>query len=196
VDEYDLAAEPLTQLEAWLVEAATACPQAEAMTLATVGAHGRPSARQVLLRGLDGRGLVFYTNRGSRKARELAENPRAALVFHWWELGRQVRVEGSVEEVDGVESAAYWSTRPRASQLAAWASPQSDPIADRAELDRLYAEAELRFGSAPVTLPPFWGGYRVVPESIEFWQHRDDRLHDRVRYRRDRSRWLRERLAP
>jgi len=196
VDEHDLADDPIVQLEAWLAEARAACPQADAMTLATADLQGRPSARQVLLRGLDARGLVFFTNRTSRKAEELAGNPRAALVFHWWELGRQVRVEGSVEEVGSAESDVYWSTRPRASRLAAWASPQSHPIADRGELDRLYAEAEGKFGAAPVTLPPFWGGYRVVPDSIEFWLHRDDRLHDRVRYRRSDSGWLRERLAP
>jgi pyridoxamine 5'-phosphate oxidase len=184
------------QLETWIEDARAACPQADAMTLATADVRGRPSARQVLLRGLDARGLVFFTNRASRKAADLAANPCAALVFHWWELGRQVRVEGSVEDVGSDESDAYWSTRPRPSQVAAWASPQSHPIADRGELDRLYAEAEQRFGAAQVPLPPFWGGYRVVPESIEFWLHRDDRLHDRVRYRKSGSAWLRERLAP
>jgi pyridoxamine 5'-phosphate oxidase len=166
------------------------------MTLATADAHGRPSARQVLLRGLDARGLVFFTNRASRKGGELAQNPHAALVFHWWELGRQVRVEGRVEKVSDEESEAYWRTRPRASQLAAWASPQSQPIADRGALDRLYAAEEERFGGDEVPLPPFWGGYRVVPETIELWQHRDDRLHDRVRYRRGADGWVRDRLAP
>jgi pyridoxamine 5'-phosphate oxidase len=196
VDEHELAADPILQLESWLAEARSACPQPDAMTLATADEHGRPSARQVLLRGLDSRGLVFFTNRTSRKAEELVQNPRAALVLHWWELGRQVRVEGRVETVTEEESRAYWETRPRASQLAAWASPQSQPLADRAALDSLYAAEEARFTDAPVPLPPFWGGYRVVPETIELWQHRDDRLHDRVRYRCESGGWTRERLAP
>jgi pyridoxamine 5'-phosphate oxidase len=196
MDERDLADDPLAQFEAWLCEAREAAPQAEAMTLATAGVDGRPSARQVLLRGLDGRGFVFFTNRTSRKAQELARNPRAALAFHWYELGRQVRVEGAVEEVDEADSVSYWETRPRASQLAAWASPQSAPIAERAELDSLYAEAEARFAGGDVPLPPFWGGYRVVPETIEFWQHRENRLHDRVSFVRDGAVWRRERLAP
>jgi pyridoxamine 5'-phosphate oxidase len=196
VDEHELGEDPVDQLAAWLAEARSACPQPDAMTLATADAHGRPSARQVLLRGLDARGLVFFTNRASRKGGELAQNPHAALVFHWWELGRQVRVEGRVEKVSDEESEAYWRTRPRASQLAAWASPQSQPIADRGALDRLYAAEEERFGGDEVPLPPFWGGYRVVPETIELWQHRDDRLHDRVRYRRGADGWVRDRLAP
>jgi pyridoxamine 5'-phosphate oxidase len=196
MDERDLADDPLVQFEAWLREAREAAPQADAMTLATAGVDGRPSARQVLLRGLDTRGFVFFTNRTSRKALELARNPLAALVFHWYELGRQVRVEGAVEEVDEVDSASYWETRPRASQLAAWASPQSASIAERAKLDSLYAEAEARFAGGDVPLPPFWGGYRVVPETIEFWQHRENRLHDRVNFVRDGADWRRERLAP
>jgi pyridoxamine 5'-phosphate oxidase len=196
VDEHELAADPIVQLETWLDEARSACPQPDAMTLATADEHGRPSARQVLLRGLDSRGLVFFTNRGSRKAEELARNPHAALVLHWWELGRQARVEGRVETVTDEESEAYWSTRPRGSQLAAWASPQSQPLADRATLDGLYASEQARFHDSPVPLPPFWGGYRVVPESVELWQHRDDRLHDRVRYRRASGGWVKQRLAP
>jgi pyridoxamine 5'-phosphate oxidase len=196
VDEIDLLDDPIAQLQEWLREAESASPQASAMTLATADKSGRPSARQVLLRGADPRGLVFFTNRTSRKASELAENPRAALVLHWYELGRQVRVEGSVEEVDDAESEAYWHTRPRGSQIAAWASPQSQVVASRGELDGLYDAAERKLGEGDVPLPHFWGGYRVVPETIELWEHRENRLHDRVRYRRVNGGWARERLAP
>lgn len=166
------------------------------MTLATATRDGRPSARVVLLRGLDERGVVFFTNRRSRKGLELEENPRAALVLHWPELGRQVRVEGDVERVSDDESQAYWKTRPRPSRIAAWASPQSRPVADRAELERLYASLEARFGEGEVPLPDFWGGYRVVPDAIELWSHRENRLHDRIRYVRMPEGWRRERLAP
>jgi pyridoxamine 5'-phosphate oxidase len=196
VDEHDLLEDPIAQLRAWLHEAGAASPQPDAMTLATATADGRPSARQVLLRGIDERGLVFFTNRRSRKASELAENPRAALVLHWYELGRQVRVEGTVEDVDEGTSEAYWRTRPRGSQIAAWASPQSASVADRAELERLYAAAEQELGDGDVPPPPAWGGYRVVPEVVELWHHRENRLHDRVLYRRAASGWSRERLAP
>ena len=196
MDERDLDPDPTIAFRAWFREAENALPRADAMTLATATADGRPSARVVLLRGLDERGFVFFTNRESRKGIELRANPHAALVFHWWELGRQVRIEGVVEEVDSAGSEAYWDTRPRASRLAAWASPQSRPIRERAELDGLYAEADARFRDADVPLPPFWGGYRVVPETLEFWTHRENRLHDRIRYVRSRSGWRRERLAP
>ena len=196
MDASDLSADPLEQLATWLDEAAAASPRADAMTLATADVNGRPSARQVLLRGLDARGLVFFTNHGSRKARELAVNPHAAIVFHWYEQGRQVRVEGVATRVDEAESKAYWQTRPRESQLAAWASPQSDRVAGREELDRQYEDMGERFGDGEVPLPPFWGGYRVVPDSFEFWQHHDDRLHDRIRYLRSGAEWRRERLAP
>jgi pyridoxamine 5'-phosphate oxidase len=196
VDESDLDLDPLAALGTWLREAESASPRPDAMTLATATTEGRPSARVVLLRGIDERGLAFYTNRTSRKARELDENPRAALVLHWWELGRQVRVEGTVERVDEAESRAYWETRPLQSRIAAWASPQSRPLADRGELDALYAAAASQFGEGEVPLPDFWGGYRVVPETIEFWTHRDDRLHDRIRYERTAAGWRRERLAP
>jgi pyridoxamine 5'-phosphate oxidase len=192
----NLDSDPITQFRAWLEEARTASPNAESMTLATSTPDGVPSVRVVLLRGLDERGFSFFTNRSSRKGRELASNPRAALVFHWWDLGRQVRVEGMVEEVAAQESEAYWQTRPRESQLAAWASPQSEPLRDRSALDAAVAEAARRFAGEDVPLPPFWGGYRVVPAVIEFWLHRDDRLHDRVRYTRSDGGWLRERLAP
>jgi pyridoxamine 5'-phosphate oxidase len=166
------------------------------MTLATVGADGRPSARIVLLRGRDEHGFVFFTNRESRKGRELGERAHAALVFHWWELGRQVRVEGAVEEVSHDASERYWLTRPRGSRLAAWASDQSGLVEDRAALDRQYAEVETRFAGAEVPLPPFWGGYRVLPDTIELWAHRENRLHDRVRYTRAENGWRREPLAP
>ena len=194
--EADLGSDPLVALERWLREAESAAARPDAMTLATASPDGRPSARVVLLRGLDQRGLTFFTNRTSRKALELERNPHAAVVLHWTEQGRQVRVEGSVERVSDEESRAYWQTRPRGSQLAAWASPQSQALADRAALDALYAEATARFEGAEVPLPAFWGGYRVVPEAIEFWTHRDDRLHDRIRYERTGDRWSRTRLAP
>jgi pyridoxamine 5'-phosphate oxidase len=188
--------DPIAALQAWLDEAAAAVPTPHVMTLATATPDGRPSARVVLLRGLDERGLTFFTNRASRKGDELRSNPRAAVAIHWWELGRQVRVEGVVEEISGEESAAYWSTRPRASQIAAWASPQSTPLADRAELDARVSDATERFAGRDVPLPHFWGGYRLVPESIEMWTHRDDRLHDRVQYLREQGSWRRELLAP
>ena len=166
------------------------------MTLATATPDGRPSARVVLLRGLDEHGLTFFTNRTSRKGEDLRSNPRAAVAIHWWELGRQVRVEGAVVELSAEESTGYWRTRPRGSQLAAWASPQSQPLESRSELDALVADVEERFAGLEVPLPPFWGGYRLVPETVELWVHRDDRLHDRVRYARNGSGWLSERLAP
>jgi pyridoxamine 5'-phosphate oxidase len=192
----DLDPNPIVQFKAWLDEAQAASSSAGAMTLATSTVDGRPAARIVLLRGVDEHGFVFFTNRDSRKGGELAENPRAALVFHWWELGRQVRVEGHVTEVDSADSEAYWRSRPRASRIAAWASPQSQPIADRQELDGLYETAEARLGAGEIPLPPFWGGYRVIPKVVEFWLHQDDRLHDRVRYTRSHAGWRRERLAP
>jgi pyridoxamine 5'-phosphate oxidase len=192
----DLAADPVRQFRVWLDEAEAASPLAAAMTLATAARDGQPSARIVLLRGADERGFVFFSNRESRKGRELAENPSAALVFHWLELGRQVRVEGRVETISSAESEAYWATRPRASQIAAWASPQSRPLANREALDARYAQTATSFEGGDVPLPPFWGGYRVVPEAIEFWLHHDDRLHDRVRFTRVAGEWRRERLAP
>jgi len=196
MDEPDLGDDPIARLQAWLADARAAVPQPDAMTLATADASGRPSARVVLLRGVDERGLAFYTNRESRKGDELRENPRAAVVLHWWELGRQVRAEGEIVQVSDEESAAYWHTRPRASQLAGWASPQSQPLADRSDLDTRVAEAERRFHESDVPLPAFWGGYRLVPDTIEFWSHRDDRLHDRIRFSRSGGGWQRDRLAP
>jgi len=188
--------DPIAVAQAWLDEARNVVGEPQTMTLATATRDGKPSARVVLLRGLDDRGLVFFTNRESRKGQELRRNPRAAVVLHWWELGRQLRVEGVVEEVSDEESAAYWKTRPRGSQVAAWASRQSLELADRSELDARVAEARERFADGDVPLPPFWGGYRVVPETIELWTHRDDRLHERVRYERDGGGWRRALLAP
>jgi pyridoxamine 5'-phosphate oxidase len=196
LDEGSLAAHPLSQLRLWLEEAERVGPIAPAMTLATATKEAAPSTRIVLLRAIDERGLVFFSNRESRKGRELAENPRAALVFHWWELGRQVRVEGRVEQVAAAESEEYWRTRPRESRLAAWASPQSRSLGDRRALDDLYARAAERFAGEDVPLPPFWGGYRVLTEAVEFWAHRENRLHDRVLYTLAGGEWRRERLAP
>jgi len=196
MDGQELADDPLALLERWLAEAREAAPLADAMTLATADPSGRPSARIVLLRGLDERGLTFFTNRASHKGDDLRRNPRAAVVFHWWELGRQARVEGFVEETSVEESSTYWASRPRASQLAAWASHQSKPLAGREELDAQFAEAARRFSSEDVPLPSFWGGYRIVPEQVEFWAHRESRLHDRIRYLRTDEGWARERLAP
>jgi pyridoxamine 5'-phosphate oxidase len=195
VDELDLDPDPLRQFERWFEDARAGIPVPEAVALATATPDGRPSARMVLLKGADGRGFSFYTNSESRKGRELEENPRAALLFHWQPLGRQVRIEGSVERVPDDEAAAYFRTRPLGSRLAAWASPQSRPLADRAELERLYAEASSRHAGEP-QLPPHWGGYRLLPDAYEFWEHGDDRLHDRVRYERDAVGWSRTRLAP
>jgi pyridoxamine 5'-phosphate oxidase len=194
--DHEPADDPLRQLESWLEEGRAVVPHPDTMTLATATPEGRPSARIVLLRGLDERGLTFFTNRTSRKGDELRVNPRAAAVVHWWELGRQVRIEGVVEETSEEESRAYWDGRPRGSQLAAWASRQSQPLSGRAELDARVAEVEGRFAGTDVPLPPFWGGYRIVPTSVEFWTHRENRLHDRVRYERGPEGWRGERLAP
>lgn len=180
----DLAPDPIAQFRAWLEEALAAEPhEPTAMTLATSGLGGRPAARTVLLKGCDERGFDFYTNYGSRKARELADNPFAALVFYWPFLDRQVRVEGTVEKISREESAAYFATRPRTSQLGAWASRQSEPVAGRDDLERAFASLAERFAGVPVPLPDFWGGYRLRPDVVEFWQQRDNRLHDRFIYR-------------
>jgi pyridoxamine 5'-phosphate oxidase len=195
LDLQDLDADPIAALRDWL-RGAESEPKWDAMTLATATTSGHPSARVVLLRGLDERGLVFFTNRTSRKGNELFENPRAALVFHWPELGRQIRIEGTVEEVEHGVTSAYWETRSRGSRIAAWASAQSQLVTGRAELDARYAETEAQLGEGPVPLPDFWGGYRVVPGTVEFWMHRENRLHDRIRYVRTAEGWRRERLAP
>lgn len=190
LDEGDLDPDPIRQFRIWHGEAG-APPE---VALATASADGIPSARMVLLKGVDDRGFSFFTNYQSAKARDLAANPRAALLFHW-QPGRQVRAAGPVVRAGDEESDAYWVTRPRGSQLGAWASPQSEVIGSRGELERRLAEASARF-SGDVPRPPFWGGYRVVPEVVEFWHHRDDRLHDRLRYRRVDPGWVIERLSP
>ena len=197
LDERDVDPDPFAQFSRWFEEARQAVRLPEAMTLATATSDGAPSARVVLLKGVDERGFVFFTNYGSRKGADLAANPRAALVLYWDPLGRQVRVEGRVARVPSDEAELYFTTRPRGAQLSAWASRQSAVVESRAALEERVAELAREFGDGLVPLPPFWGGFRVVPETIELWQHREDRLHDRLRYRRDEGGgWLLERLAP
>ena len=189
--------DPLEQFRAWFAEARDAVAQADAVALATATPDGRPSVRMVLLKRVDEDGFGFHTNLESRKGMELATNPRAALLFHWQPLGRQVRIEGAVRAAPVPESEEYFRTRPLESRLAAWASPQSRPLADRAALERLYVEAAARFPGEDVPLPPHWGGFRLVPDAYEFWQHGEHRLHDRVRYElMEDGGWRRKRLAP
>ncbi|HEX2223161.1 MAG TPA: pyridoxamine 5'-phosphate oxidase [Thermoanaerobaculia bacterium] len=201
LDEADALADPFAQFQSWFADVLEADRHdPTAMTLATADREGRPSARIVLLKGYDERGFVFFTNYGSRKGRELEENPRAALVFYWPDFDRQVRVEGTVERASREESEEYFRSRPRGSRLGAWASPQSTVIAGREDLERRLREVEERFPAGDteeVPTPDFWGGYRLRPEVIEFWQGRPSRLHDRLRYSRlPEGGWKIERLSP
>ena len=197
LDEARAASEPFAQFAQWFDDAVAAeDTEANAMTVATADERGRPSARIVLLRGWDERGFVFFTNYESRKGRELAFDPYAALLFYWDRLERQIRIEGAVEQLAAADSDAYFGRRPRGHRLSAWASPQSRVVSGRAELEAGMTEADHRFADAEVPRPAYWGGYRVVPERMEFWQGRLNRVHDRLLYRRVGAAWLRERLAP
>jgi pyridoxamine 5'-phosphate oxidase len=197
LDEGQVAADPIAQFRIWFDEAVAAgLREPNAMTLATVGADFRPAARVVLLKDFNALGFVFYTNYESRKGRELDGSGSAALVFYWAELERQVRIEGSVARVDPAEADAYFASRPPGAKLGAWASPQSQVIAGRGALDELVADTAERFSEGDVERPPHWGGYRVKPTLVEFWQGRPSRLHDRIQYRWATFRWVIERLAP
>lgn len=188
--------DPILEFHKAVARAEAAGDDPAPMALATSDNDRRPSVRIVLLRGADARGFVFYTNYGSRKAHELVANPRAALCLHWPRADEQVRIEGTVERLPDKASDAYFASRPRGHQLGAWASEQSAELASREELERRYADVERRFDGRGVSRPPYWGGYRVVAERIEFWRGRPDRLHDRIVYVRDAERWRRSRLCP
>ncbi len=196
--ETDADLNPFKQFQTWFDQALSAeLPEPNAMTLATAIASGKPSARIVLLKGFDEEGFIFYTNYSSRKGQQLADNPWASLVFWWAELERQVRIDGRVEKVSPEESEKYFHSRPVGSQLGAWASPQSKVIASREELEKNMAELEKQYTNQTIPKPPHWGGYRLIPHELEFWQGRPNRLHDRLRYRQQTDgTWLRERLAP
>ena len=197
LSEKDLAKDPFRQFERWFQEAEAAkLPEPNAMICSSATRDGKPSSRIVLLKGLDGRGFVFYSNYESRKGRELAENPRVSLLFPWFPIERQVIVEGSVVKLSREEADAYFHTRPRGSQLGAWVSQQSSIVPARTQLDEALKQIEQKYAGQEVPMPPHWGGYRVQPETVEFWQGRRNRLHDRLRYRRDKADWLIERLAP
>jgi pyridoxamine 5'-phosphate oxidase len=197
LDEKDLLPDPVKQFALWFHDAQNAVrSDPTAMTLATASSNGVPSARIVLLKSFDDQGFVFYTNYGSRKSDELLQNPHAALLGYWTELYRQVRLEGRVEQTSREESERYFRSRPRESQLGAWASQQSRVIESREALDRAYADMEKKFGDGEIPLPPFWGGFRLIPRVFEFWQSRENRLHDRILYTRESNRWKIERLCP
>ena len=193
----NLPPEPFSLFDEWYRAARELLEeQADAMVLATCSATGEPTARMVLLKEFGPEGFVFYTNYTSRKAEQLARNPQVSLLFYWPQLERQVRIEGRAEKVPWQQSETYFATRPRGSQIAAWASLQSQPVASRKILEARFAELERKFAGGPVPLPPFWGGYRVIPARFEFWRSRPNRLHDRIRYTRTSSGWKRERLYP
>jgi len=197
LEEADLADDPVAQFQQWFAEVeAAGYWEPNAMVLSTVAADGSPSARNVLLKRVDERGFVLFTNYTSDKASEMEATHRAALTFSWTELRRQVRVVGDAQRLTDEESDRYWTTRPRGSQLGAWSSDQSAVVADRATLERAFAEQQERWASREVERPDHWGGYRVRPDTVEFWQGRPDRLHDRFRYRREQDGWVVERRAP